>query len=65
MFTRVSVVHQEIQVQVDQRSAARGQISGTLNKCILLALLIAISVGFGHFCGEPSSSLSSASVCGV
>ncbi|KAA0715261.1 Cell cycle progression protein 1 [Triplophysa tibetana] len=41
----------EIQAHVDLRSAARGQISGTLNKCILLALLIAISMGFGHFCG--------------
>ncbi|XP_052008582.1 cell cycle progression protein 1-like isoform X4 [Xyrauchen texanus] len=29
----------------------QGQISGTLNKCILLALLIAISMGFGHFYG--------------
>ncbi|XP_059421366.1 cell cycle progression protein 1-like isoform X4 [Carassius carassius] len=28
-----------------------GPISGTLNKCILLALLIAISMGFGHFYG--------------
>uniref|UniRef100_A0A671RFA3 Cell cycle progression 1 n=1 Tax=Sinocyclocheilus anshuiensis TaxID=1608454 RepID=A0A671RFA3_9TELE len=27
-------------------------VSGTLNKCILLALLIAISMGFGHFYGE-------------
>ncbi|KAL4613353.1 cell cycle progression protein 1 isoform X2 [Arapaima gigas] len=29
----------------------RGQVSGTLNKCILLALVIAISMGFGHFYG--------------
>ncbi|XP_052387337.1 cell cycle progression protein 1 isoform X2 [Carassius gibelio] len=28
-----------------------GPVSGTLNKCILLALLIAISMGFGHFYG--------------
>ncbi|XP_057204752.1 cell cycle progression protein 1 isoform X2 [Triplophysa rosa] len=42
---------EEIQAHVDLRSAAPGQISGTLNKCILLALLIAISMGFGHFCG--------------
>ncbi|XP_066540967.1 cell cycle progression protein 1 isoform X2 [Hoplias malabaricus] len=27
------------------------QVSGTLNKCILLALIIAISMGFGHFYG--------------
>ncbi|XP_042631660.1 cell cycle progression protein 1 isoform X3 [Cyprinus carpio] len=29
----------------------QGPVSGTLNKCILLALLIAISMGFGHFYG--------------
>ncbi|XP_042611562.1 cell cycle progression protein 1-like [Cyprinus carpio] len=29
----------------------QGPFSGTLNKCILLALLIAISMGFGHFYG--------------
>ncbi|MBN3323999.1 CCPG1 protein, partial [Atractosteus spatula] len=28
-----------------------GHVSGTLNKCILLALVIAISMGFGHFYG--------------
>ncbi|XP_043121066.1 cell cycle progression protein 1 isoform X2 [Puntigrus tetrazona] len=37
----------------DGRAARRdqGPVSGTLNKCILLALLIAISMGFGHFYG--------------
>ncbi|XP_048887448.1 cell cycle progression protein 1 isoform X2 [Brienomyrus brachyistius] len=29
----------------------RGHVSGTLNKCILLALVVAISMGFGHFYG--------------
>ncbi|XP_061526593.1 cell cycle progression protein 1-like [Phycodurus eques] len=29
----------------------RGQGSGTLNSCILLALVIALSMGFGHFYG--------------
>ncbi|XP_015198600.2 cell cycle progression protein 1 isoform X1 [Lepisosteus oculatus] len=29
----------------------QGHVSGTLNKCILLALVIAISMGFGHFYG--------------
>ncbi|XP_016308023.1 cell cycle progression protein 1 isoform X3 [Sinocyclocheilus anshuiensis] len=29
----------------------QGPVSSTLNKCILLALLIAISMGFGHFYG--------------
>ncbi|KAI1904359.1 hypothetical protein AGOR_G00004840 [Albula goreensis] len=28
-----------------------GRSSGTLNKCILLALVIAVSMGFGHFYG--------------
>lgn len=28
------------------------QSSGTLNKCIMVALIIAISMGFGHFHGE-------------
>ncbi|XP_062405668.1 cell cycle progression protein 1 isoform X2 [Sardina pilchardus] len=28
-----------------------GHVSGTLNKCILLALVVAISMGFGHFYG--------------
>ncbi|KAL1007282.1 hypothetical protein UPYG_G00084500 [Umbra pygmaea] len=29
----------------------QGHISSTLNKCILLALVVAISMGFGHFYG--------------
>uniref|UniRef100_A0A9J7XWR6 Cell cycle progression protein 1 n=1 Tax=Cyprinus carpio carpio TaxID=630221 RepID=A0A9J7XWR6_CYPCA len=35
----------------------QGPVSGTLNKCILLALLIAISMGFGHFYGLRNSSV--------
>ncbi|XP_016148362.1 cell cycle progression protein 1-like [Sinocyclocheilus grahami] len=30
----------------------QGPVSSTLNRCILLALLIAISMGFGHFYGD-------------
>ncbi|XP_063044597.1 cell cycle progression protein 1 isoform X2 [Engraulis encrasicolus] len=30
---------------------AQGHGSGTLNKCILLALVVAVSMGFGHFYG--------------
>lgn len=30
----------------------KGHSSGTLNKCIMVALIIAISMGFGHFHGE-------------
>lgn len=36
----------------------KDQSSGTLNKCILVALIIAISMGFGHFHGEASQVLS-------
>uniref|UniRef100_A0A673FP75 Cell cycle progression protein 1-like n=1 Tax=Sinocyclocheilus rhinocerous TaxID=307959 RepID=A0A673FP75_9TELE len=39
---------EEIGAHLDGRAAP---VSGTLNKCILLALLIAISMGFGHFYG--------------
>ncbi|XP_077050075.1 cell cycle progression protein 1 isoform X3 [Siphateles boraxobius] len=44
---------EDIQAHLDARAAPqdRGHVSGTLNKCILLALLIAISMGFGHFYG--------------
>ncbi|XP_041082810.1 cell cycle progression protein 1-like isoform X5 [Polyodon spathula] len=34
-----------------QAPRRRGQVSGTLNKCVLLALVIAISMGLGHFYG--------------
>ncbi|XP_014343955.1 cell cycle progression protein 1 isoform X1 [Latimeria chalumnae] len=38
--------------QVQQRQHQRNpQFGSTLNKCILLALVIAISMGFGHFYG--------------
>ncbi|KAL6479529.1 hypothetical protein MHYP_G00129620 [Metynnis hypsauchen] len=39
--------HREAHVFAPQQR----QVSGTLNKCILLALIIAISMGFGHFYG--------------
>ncbi|KAG5848968.1 hypothetical protein ANANG_G00105080 [Anguilla anguilla] len=47
---------QEQQEQQEQPQQARGaptqgHVNGTLNKCILLALVIAISMGFGHFYG--------------
>ncbi|XP_045073439.1 cell cycle progression protein 1-like isoform X5 [Coregonus clupeaformis] len=44
---------QEEEVQQEPRVAPppQGHVSGTLNKCILVALLIAISMGFGHFYG--------------
>uniref|UniRef100_A0A9J8D5R1 Cell cycle progression protein 1 n=1 Tax=Cyprinus carpio carpio TaxID=630221 RepID=A0A9J8D5R1_CYPCA len=41
-------VFEERGAHLDGRAAP---VSGTLNKCILLALLIAISMGFGHFYG--------------
>ncbi|KAF5891571.1 cell cycle progression protein 1 isoform X1, partial [Clarias magur] len=37
--------------QGDARVPHQRQNSGTLNKCIVLALVIAISMGFGHFYG--------------
>ncbi|XP_021463084.2 cell cycle progression protein 1 isoform X8 [Oncorhynchus mykiss] len=44
---------QEEEVQQEPRVAPppQGHVSSTLNKCILLALIIAISMGFGHFYG--------------
>lgn len=48
----VEELPQEEELQGEQLRAAlplRGQ--GSLNKCILLALVIAISMGFGHFYG--------------
>ncbi|XP_026877096.2 cell cycle progression protein 1 isoform X1 [Electrophorus electricus] len=39
------------QREVHVAPANQQQVSGTLNKCILLALVIAISMGFGHFYG--------------
>ncbi|XP_010878407.2 cell cycle progression protein 1 isoform X2 [Esox lucius] len=42
-------------VELQQKPAVapptQSHVSGTLNKCILLALVIAISMGFGHFYG--------------
>ncbi|KAJ8340449.1 hypothetical protein SKAU_G00350820 [Synaphobranchus kaupii] len=43
---------QEPHQQQETRGApTQGHVNGTLNKCILLALVIAISMGFGHFYG--------------
>ncbi|KAI1889655.1 hypothetical protein AGOR_G00165180 [Albula goreensis] len=48
----VQCVGQEQQEQQEVHGAPpQGHINGTLNKCILLALVIAISMGFGHFYG--------------
>ncbi|XP_025916625.1 cell cycle progression protein 1 isoform X8 [Apteryx rowi] len=33
------------------------QFSGGLNRCIILALVIAISMGFGHFYGKPEGTI--------
>ncbi|MCI4378922.1 hypothetical protein PGIGA_G00221860 [Pangasianodon gigas] len=41
----------EAEEQREARIQRQRQNSGTLNKCILLALVIAISMGFGHFYG--------------
>ncbi|XP_066557452.1 cell cycle progression protein 1 isoform X8 [Amia ocellicauda] len=41
----------EQEQQALQAPPAAGRVGGTLNKCILLALVIAISMGFGHFYG--------------
>ncbi|XDV29258.1 hypothetical protein PO909_032397 [Leuciscus waleckii] len=50
---RQEEVVEDIQAHPDARAAPQnqGHVSSTLNKCILLALLIAISMGFGHFYG--------------
>ncbi|KTF84270.1 hypothetical protein cypCar_00044407, partial [Cyprinus carpio] len=52
--TLLVILHQAVEglaVHPEGRAARQNQgpVSGTLNKCILLALLIAISMGFGHF----------------
>ncbi|XP_056334394.1 cell cycle progression protein 1 isoform X2 [Danio aesculapii] len=46
-------VVEEIAAHPDPHAAQHdlGPVSSSLNKCILLALLIAISMGFGHFYG--------------
>lgn len=45
---------QEEQVEVRPAAAldVQGQGSSVLNKCILIALIVAISMGFGHFYGR-------------
>lgn len=51
-------VQNEEPEHLDPRGGApqQGHVSGTLNKCILLALVVAISMGFGHFYGEAHST---------
>lgn len=51
-------VQNEQPEHLDPRGGApqQGHVSGTLNKCILLALVVAISMGFGHFYGKDHSS---------
>lgn len=50
---RAEEVVEEIAAHPDPHAAQHdlGPVSSPLNKCILLALLIAISMGFGHFYG--------------
>ncbi|XP_029577263.1 cell cycle progression protein 1 isoform X3 [Salmo trutta] len=45
------VQEEEVQQEPHIAPPPQGHVSGTLNKCILLALIIAISMGFGHFYG--------------
>ncbi|KAM3877004.1 cell cycle progression protein 1 [Diretmus argenteus] len=46
-------VHHDVQAEVSPTVTPplQGHVGGTLNKCILLALVIAFSMGFGHFYG--------------
>ncbi|XP_028811547.1 cell cycle progression protein 1 isoform X3 [Denticeps clupeoides] len=50
----VEMEAEEVQEAPEPRASQthQGQVNGTLNKCILLALVIAISMGFGHFYGK-------------
>ncbi|XP_060780193.1 cell cycle progression protein 1 isoform X3 [Neoarius graeffei] len=40
-----------VEAEEQREARVQRQNSGTLNKCIVLALIIAISMGFGHFYG--------------
>ena len=46
------VQEEEVQQEPCVAPPPQGHVSSTLNKCILLALVIAISMGFGHFYGK-------------
>ncbi|KAM9423680.1 cell cycle progression protein 1-like isoform 5-T9 [Salvelinus alpinus] len=46
------VQEEEVQQEPCVAAPPQGHVSSTLNKCILLALIIAISMGFGHFYGK-------------
>ncbi|XP_061883519.1 cell cycle progression protein 1 isoform X1 [Entelurus aequoreus] len=51
----------QVAKQSESRTAAlQSQGSGTLNTCILLALVIAISMGLGHFYGSVQEKLKTA-----
>lgn len=43
---------EKLQAKLKPTAPPHGQSSSILNKCILLALVIAISMGFGHFYGN-------------
>ncbi|XP_064835460.1 cell cycle progression protein 1-like isoform X5 [Oncorhynchus masou masou] len=45
------VQEEEVQQEPHVAPPPQGHVNSTLNKCILLALIIAISMGFGHFYG--------------
>ncbi|XP_035594155.1 cell cycle progression protein 1-like isoform X1 [Oncorhynchus keta] len=44
-------VQEEVQQEPRVAPPPQGHVSSTLNKCIILALIIAISMGIGHFYG--------------
>ncbi|XP_064835455.1 cell cycle progression protein 1-like isoform X4 [Oncorhynchus masou masou] len=46
------VQEEEVQQEPHVAPPPQGHVNSTLNKCILLALIIAISMGFGHFYGK-------------
>lgn len=45
------------------KETSQRHFSGGLNKCIILALVIAISMGFGHFYGECLETLCVEATC--
>ncbi|KAM6981253.1 cell cycle progression protein 1 isoform 2-T2 [Aplochiton taeniatus] len=48
-------IHPEVQRDTRVPSPSPGHVSGTLSQCILLVLVIAISMSFGHFYGTVQS----------
>uniref|UniRef100_A0A8C9LG13 Cell cycle progression 1 n=1 Tax=Pavo cristatus TaxID=9049 RepID=A0A8C9LG13_PAVCR len=43
--------------EAPQEQQHKRQLSSGLNRCIILALVIAISMGFGHFYGKPEGTI--------